>query len=983
MVQKFLTREQKETAQKKTGLTVQQSAATRGGGQILTPILQQFTQDQYAGGGTVNRNLDKTSLDFGATAPLPTEGTRTGQQKMILNKGGSLKKGAIIPAPPSPKGTVQQLERPSFSVTGGIPGRLETSTEAPRGTQMQGAGVLSPAEQMRRQLNTQLREEQDKLKRQQQQRDTARVSTTLQKKGLQGQDYTADSLMAGVTQTSGGLTGLSDDPTIRQLQSAFNRADRMNDKYAQQSILREYQKAIESDPEYQAQLAEDERIQQEEADQLNQEAEQIDTKVQQAEEQRQTEEQQAIEKQISSRPRQQTTPQQEALPEGVIEVPSIGGGTTTQLNTQNLMGGMGQFSQQSINNALQNYAQSPQQDRFQQFQDLYGQFDQQQRQQDAFRMEMQNQFTNSQRDQIKQTADAQASELQAQADDQIAESERVKKERIDQSIRELSAAGKFTTDASGNRTTDAIALLDEIKAKAEKAHQDRIKSIQQNLRSSMVQINTQRDQNILAVNEQWMQQQDSLLAQQQTRSDEFNKLLLTETLKKPESDEYVISGDSKNGFVVLNKRTGEVRPATSLGGGGVGSSGKEFADLSEPEKAAVFQLGKMVFGTRISDTEGARILDYLNDPAVKGKSRYELSMRLLGYTPEKNQELGEELMTRLEPYVGEDGLPEFPLIILGRLLDKDKKKEAIEQVENFVINKAKIQMGDDFITEKSVRTANRRAIEITELIDALKASGIENTIDPVTGTIQDWIGGFKSKDAQKVQTKISQILAAILPEIVGTAATGGEKRLYEGLIPQLGETAENFMVKVDNLRNESLAAYNDQRMSFMLPPLGENSLHDKNKKVGLYESQDEANQTSDEELDEIILKGQSQPEKKNDKMSNPIQGSVETASPIKLEESKVRKIIQDNFAPDQIENALKVTWGESAWISNNVGRNKNKTADIGLFQINEIHLPRIKETFGYTREDLLDPIKNAKVAAWLYNEQGWTLWVAARKLGIK
>jgi soluble lytic murein transglycosylase-like protein len=41
------------------------------------------------------------------------------------------------------------------------------------------------------------------------------------------------------------------------------------------------------------------------------------------------------------------------------------------------------------------------------------------------------------------------------------------------------------------------------------------------------------------------------------------------------------------------------------------------------------------------------------------------------------------------------------------------------------------------------------------------------------------------------------------------------------------------------------------------------------------------------------------------------------------------------------------------------------TESIGLFQVSSRWLPLLKQRFGYGRQDLLDPCRNASVAAWL------------------
>lgn len=51
--------------------------------------------------------------------------------------------------------------------------------------------------------------------------------------------------------------------------------------------------------------------------------------------------------------------------------------------------------------------------------------------------------------------------------------------------------------------------------------------------------------------------------------------------------------------------------------------------------------------------------------------------------------------------------------------------------------------------------------------------------------------------------------------------------------------------------------------------------------------------------------------------------------------------------------------------------NTNKTVDIGIFQINTVHLKK-----GYTLSDLIDCKKNVDIAYKIYKQQGFAPWVA-------
>ncbi|QET04068.1 lytic transglycosylase domain-containing protein (plasmid) [Cupriavidus pauculus] len=55
---------------------------------------------------------------------------------------------------------------------------------------------------------------------------------------------------------------------------------------------------------------------------------------------------------------------------------------------------------------------------------------------------------------------------------------------------------------------------------------------------------------------------------------------------------------------------------------------------------------------------------------------------------------------------------------------------------------------------------------------------------------------------------------------------------------------------------------------------------------------------------------------------------------------------------------------ESGMRAGATNRNTNGTEDIGLMQINSVHLPRLAK-FGITRQSLFDPCINAYVGTWI------------------
>lgn len=112
---------------------------------------------------------------------------------------------------------------------------------------------------------------------------------------------------------------------------------------------------------------------------------------------------------------------------------------------------------------------------------------------------------------------------------------------------------------------------------------------------------------------------------------------------------------------------------------------------------------------------------------------------------------------------------------------------------------------------------------------------------------------------------------------------------------------------------------------------------------------------------------------------DPLEGVISNAQGTA---SRWSSTVSNYFPPEELSNAINVMFQESSGNPSAININSNGSKDYGLYQINDIHAPRIKKTFGYSMEDLLDPVKNLEVASWLFKEQGWTPWVGARMLGI-
>ena len=83
----------------------------------------------------------------------------------------------------------------------------------------------------------------------------------------------------------------------------------------------------------------------------------------------------------------------------------------------------------------------------------------------------------------------------------------------------------------------------------------------------------------------------------------------------------------------------------------------------------------------------------------------------------------------------------------------------------------------------------------------------------------------------------------------------------------------------------------------------------------------------------------------------------------------IKSLVIKYFGKDA-PTALKIMKAESGGNPKAIHKNKNGTIDTGLLQVNSVH--------GYSKEFLLDPENNIKVAKKIFDKQGWNAWATYR-----
>ncbi len=110
----------------------------------------------------------------------------------------------------------------------------------------------------------------------------------------------------------------------------------------------------------------------------------------------------------------------------------------------------------------------------------------------------------------------------------------------------------------------------------------------------------------------------------------------------------------------------------------------------------------------------------------------------------------------------------------------------------------------------------------------------------------------------------------------------------------------------------------------------------------------------------------------------------------RLSADEVRGLVRANFPAREVGNAMAIAKCESAWTNQAGEVNEDGTRDWGLFQLNDGGtlqgaLRAIDVEFNSTAQAqqlALDPDINAKAAAAIYAERGWSPWVCADNTGI-
>lgn len=213
---------------------------------------------------------------------------------------------------------------------------------------------------------------------------------------------------------------------------------------------------------------------------------------------------------------------------------------------------------------------------------------------------------------------------------------------------------------------------------------------------------------------------------------------------------------------------------------------------------------------------------------------YQIADTFMGYRIENPDTFSDTLRNQF----GKTKLDTTQIANVAKLINAGKKAEALTIVENSLMSAAKDLDPDGYVGEAFTRTSITQANNILSEFNKLSSDKkYTNPVGVTTGTIQDWLGRFKSKEAQSIVTKVTQAVANMRKQMAGVAVSETELKFLNELVPQLSDSPANFLIKLDNLQTNPLLQLNSVRGSFNIPELNQDTLFNKSKRVELYTSE--------------------------------------------------------------------------------------------------------------------------------------------------
>lgn len=262
----------------------------------------------------------------------------------------------------------------------------------------------------------------------------------------------------------------------------------------------------------------------------------------------------------------------------------------------------------------------------------------------------------------------------------------------------------------------------------------------------------------------------------------------------------------------------------------------DFSDMANGLRVARMAFGS---GRALSDADRDFGVELYNKGLSEGLDVYSVVDQTFGFVvvdPE-DKALASGLRNALLSIDGQKGMSDYDFEGIARLINSGNDMEAVRKVEDIGIQKI-LERKSDAILEDDVDYIRGKVKDLTDLL----GNGWSNEVGAFTGTFNEW---FKRKfgvggDATIMKAKITNLFAEITNKRAGANVTETEwKRLVAPNIPDLSESGESFVTKLNEAQDDVLEKYNAGRTTVGLPKLNLSHIDTPETRISLYSRQDD------------------------------------------------------------------------------------------------------------------------------------------------
>lgn len=480
------------------------------------------------------------------------------------------------------------------------------------------------------------------------------------------------------------------------------------------------------------------------------------------------------------------------------------------------------------------------------------------------KLELRESLFNTQKSQLETQKEKQVKDLKEDRDRQRRVFVERTEKRRKQTISQLNSSGRLTTDASGNLSTDAIALLDKINSDTDASITDFDQDLNRAFQSNIEDINLSHNDSLLKAQSGL---DDFRLETEQgaiDRLQKFNDLKLEEQIDiRAEEREELRGTAEEQKQTTMQKNFEEAKRggftgdfvdfANKFAGRGItneGQIGKSAQELLS-EAPAVYGLNTRLID---SDTDVKRFVGlvraFTREGQEEGLSTLEIRDNIrngfLGFTftDTDNQARGRFLQNIL---FGIDELDNVDYQRTATLLKRGQFDGAVDKVERLALGSIPEGKGLEGKRYFEIALAqNNRALGLLD--DVLKAETTEGKklIGPMSRRLTTgelWLAEKDSSisaDTRKKVTKLRSALKNLFIEWTtrnaGTAKTADELEFLGDALTDDTDQPDIIRAKLEEFKNSGAIQYNTIRDSVGLPALKENQIVSPESKIDLYQN---------------------------------------------------------------------------------------------------------------------------------------------------